>query len=95
VAARERRMALRLRGRAALDGIAALPGVRVLSVDPTGRHLELAVRGELPPLLRALAELPVTDLTFAPADLESVFLGYYGAGADAIAEADGQEGVAR
>ena len=89
LAMRERRMALRLRGRAALDGVAAIPGVRVLSVDATGHHVELAVRGELPPLLRALAELPVADLTFAPADLESVFLGYYGDGETAPAHAEG------
>jgi ABC-2 type transport system ATP-binding protein len=79
-AARARRMALRLHTPAALDVVAALPGVRVLAVDPTGRHVELAVRGKLPPLLRALAELPLADLTFAPADLESVFLAYYDAG---------------
>ena len=79
-AARERRMELRLGARAPLDGVVALPGVRVVSVDPTGQHVALAVRGELPPLLRALAALPLVDLTFAPADLESVFLAYYDAG---------------
>ena len=59
------------------DRFAALDGVRVLSVDPGGRHVELAVRGALGPLLRTLGELPVDDLTFAPPDLESIFLHYY------------------
>jgi ABC-2 type transport system ATP-binding protein len=51
--------------------------VRVLSAAPGGRHVELAVRGALGPLLRTLGELPVDDLTFAPPDLESIFLHYY------------------
>jgi hypothetical protein len=37
------------------------------------------VRGKLGPLLRTLGDLPVDDLSFAPPDLESVFLHYYGA----------------
>jgi ABC-2 type transport system ATP-binding protein len=60
-----------------LDGI---DGVRVLSVGDSGRRVELAVRGALGPLLHRLGELPIEDLSFAPADLESIFLHYYGEG---------------
>ncbi len=79
-ALRARRMELVLREPVPPDRFAALDGVRVLSVDPGGRHVELAVRGALGPLLRTLGELPVDDLTFAPPDLESIFLHYYEAG---------------
>ncbi|HET7038097.1 MAG TPA: ABC transporter ATP-binding protein [Thermomicrobiaceae bacterium] len=62
---------------AAPERLAALPGVRVLGIDPAGRQLRLAVRGAPGPLLRLLSELPVEDLTYGPPDLESVFLHYY------------------
>jgi ABC-2 type transport system ATP-binding protein len=55
----------------------ALDGVRVLSRTDDGRRYELAVPGDLRPLLRALAELPLEDLTLASADLETIFLHYY------------------
>ena len=44
---------------------------------PGGKHIALAVRGKLGPLLRVLSDMPIDDLTFAPPDLESVFLHYY------------------
>ncbi|MCM8746057.1 ABC transporter ATP-binding protein [Thermomicrobium sp. CFH 73360] len=56
---------------------ADLPGVRVLSVHDEGRRIELGVQNELPALLRRLADLPVSDMIYAPPDLESVFLTYY------------------
>src|SRR5205823_9253311 len=76
-ALRARRMEIVLREPAPPGRFAALEGVRVLAVSPDGRHVELAVRGALGPLLRALSEAPVEDLTFAPPDLESIFLHYY------------------
>jgi ABC-2 type transport system ATP-binding protein len=48
----------------------------------------MAVQGEVPPLLRALLDLPLVDLTFAPADLESVFLTYYGGPEATITDAE-------
>jgi ABC-2 type transport system ATP-binding protein len=54
--------------------------VRVLSVGDSGRRVDLAVRGALGPLLHRLGELPIEDLSFAPADLESIFLHYYDKG---------------
>jgi len=56
---------------------ADLPGVRVLAVENGGTRFQLGIRDDLPALLRRLAELPVVDLTYAPPDLESVFLTYY------------------
>ncbi len=56
---------------------ADLPGVRVLAVEEGGTHVRLGVQDDLPALLRRLAELPLVDLTYAPPDLESVFLTYY------------------
>ncbi|HLI51567.1 MAG TPA: ABC transporter ATP-binding protein [Thermomicrobiaceae bacterium] len=84
----ERRLALRLREPAPAlpERVRALDGVSVVSVDPSGLNVELAVRGAVQPLLRLLAELPVDDFTFGPADLESVFLHYYGAAPDAAPE---------
>jgi ABC-2 type transport system ATP-binding protein len=79
-AKRARRMELQFAApvdQARLEGIA---GVRVLALGDSGRRAELAVRGALGPLLHRLGELPVEDLSFAPADLESIFLHYYGEG---------------
>ena len=55
----------------------SLDSVRVLSRTDDGKRYELAVPGDLRPLLRALAELPLEDLTLASADLETIFLHYY------------------
>ena len=57
--------------------LADLPGVRVLAVENSGTRFQLGVQDDLPALLRRLSELPVIDLTYAPPDLESVFLAYY------------------
>ncbi|MDI3339467.1 MAG: ABC transporter ATP-binding protein [Sphaerobacter sp.] len=87
----ERRLSLVLREPVPVERLTALGQVEVRSVAPDGRRLELGVHGPAQPLLRLLAELPVEDFTYAPADLESVFLHYYGAearpdGAGAVAE---------
>lgn len=76
-ARRERRMEVILHEPVNLGRFANLPGVRVLDVYPGGRQFALAVRGEPGPLLRLLVELPVADFTFAPPDLEGVFMHYY------------------
>src|SRR5919204_4940364 len=64
---------------APVDGarFTSLDGVRVLSRADDGKRYELAVPGDLRPLLRALADLPLEDLTLAGADLETIFLHYY------------------
>jgi len=74
---RERRMEVALHAPVPSERFSALDGVRVVSVAPGGKHIALAVRGKLGPLLRVLSDLPIDDLTFAPPDLESVFLHYY------------------
>jgi ABC-2 type transport system ATP-binding protein len=56
---------------------ASLDSIKVLSRTDDGRRYELAVPGDVRPLLRALAELPLEDLTLASADLETIFLHYY------------------
>jgi ABC-2 type transport system ATP-binding protein len=76
-AARARRMAVTLHQPVSLETLESLPDVQVVSVDPGGRSLDLAVRGDLRPLLRVLSDLPVEDLVFGPPDLESVFLHFY------------------
>ncbi|HEU4793394.1 MAG TPA: hypothetical protein VFS96_07035 [Nitrolancea sp.] len=63
----------------------------MVSADPGGQHFVLGVRGELAPLLRTLSELPVEDLTFAPADLKNIFMRYY----SDMEEPSLQEGVAK
>ncbi len=57
--------------------LAGVSGVRVLVQNDDGRRYELAVGADVRPLLRALAELPVDDLTMTAADLETIFLHYY------------------
>lgn len=53
----------------------ALPHVSILERDD-GKLL-LAVEGDLNPLLRALAESDVEDLTIAPPSLEDAFMTFY------------------
>lgn len=61
-----------LRGR--LD-VAGLTGVRGLT--RSGDSLSFLYSGALPPLLKALAQGEVQDLTIAEPDLEEIFLHYY------------------
>jgi ABC-2 type transport system ATP-binding protein len=83
---RERRMELTLREPVPPGRFADLPGVRLLASHDDGRRLELAVHGDLQPLLRCLASLPVADLVYPPADLESVFMHYFEAPAGPAGE---------
>lgn len=76
---RERRMEVTFHTPVAADLFSHLDGVRVLDVERGGRHFHLGVRGGLQPLLKELGDLPVDDLEYAPADLESIFLQYYAA----------------
>jgi ABC-2 type transport system ATP-binding protein len=82
---RERRVEVLLHDPVPTSDFSAIEGVRVVSTGSGGRRAELAVRGKLGPLLRTLGEMPVEDLTFAPPDLESIFLHYYGAEVDTAA----------
>ncbi len=52
-----------------------LPGARRLIED--GNRLEFLVEGDLKPLLKRLATLPIEELTFPEPDLEEVFMAYY------------------
>ena len=83
---RERHMEVILHEPVAPERFSNLEDVRVVSVNPGGRHVELAVRGHLGPLLRTLGEMPVDDLTFRPPDLESIFLHYYSGDAEGSEE---------
>ena len=57
-----------------LDG---LDGIRVVETTDGGKQLHLSVQGSPRELLARLATLPVVDMVFPPADLESVFMQYY------------------
>lgn len=46
-------------------------------VTRTDNSLQLKVKGEIGPLLKELASLPVRDMTVVPASLEDVFLEFY------------------
>lgn len=76
----ERRLTLRLSQPVPglSEQVQELDGVSVIAVDASGLIIDLGVRGAVRPLLSWLAGLPVDDFTFGPADLESVFLRYYG-----------------
>ena len=54
---------------------ASLPGV--VSVEQTGRHFRIGVRGSTMPLLRELDRLGMEDLVYEQAHLEDIFLDYY------------------
>lgn len=58
-----------------------VPGVVAVRSSARGPELEIDVEGAAGPLLAVLAPLRPTDLHCAEADLEDLFLGYYG-GAD-------------
>ena len=59
------------------DSFSGLPNVRFQASHAGGRHVELDVAGDLGPLLTRLAALPVVDVVYPPAELESVFLHYF------------------
>ncbi|RIK46679.1 MAG: ABC transporter ATP-binding protein [Chloroflexi bacterium] len=79
---RARRMDVQFATPPDLEQFNSLEGVRVLDVADDGRQLGLVVQGPLPPLLETLARNAVLDLTYQPADLESIFLHYYTADPD-------------
>jgi ABC-2 type transport system ATP-binding protein len=54
-----------------------VPGV--LHADRDGNRAELAIEGDIGPLLRALAAHDVIDVLLPPPRLEDIFLGFYGA----------------
>ena len=56
-------------------GVRDIPGVARSEIN--GRELELWVRGDLNPVLRALARAQVADIVFPAAQLEDIFLAYY------------------
>jgi ABC-2 type transport system ATP-binding protein len=62
---------------AVLEGV---KGARVVRTNGGGSHFELAVEGNPREILSRLAGLPIVDVAFPPADLESVFMHYYTAG---------------
>lgn len=75
---RERKMELAFYAPVPPEQFEAIEGVRVLHQSREGRCLELSVRGGLEPLLALVTGLPVEDMVYSPAQLESVFLHYYG-----------------
>jgi hypothetical protein len=52
-----------------------LPGT--VQVSEEGATLTFAVRGDINPVVRRLAELHLADVTIEPARLEEVFFDYY------------------
>lgn len=91
-ATRERRMEVVFNEPAPIEPLERLDTVRVIDVADDRRRVELAVRGEVRPLLATLAALPVQDLIYGPPDLEGVFLTYY---SEQAAPSDGLAEVAR
>jgi ABC-2 type transport system ATP-binding protein len=58
------------------DGLAGVPHVSVLARH--GHRVELALDGDVNPLLRFLAGQEVADLLLVPPRLEDIFMGFYG-----------------
>jgi ABC-2 type transport system ATP-binding protein len=68
-----------------IEGLRRIDGVEVVLTND--RHLELQVRGDMGPLLHALADLPVKTLDSREPSLEEIFLIHYrgdAAGADPV-----------
>lgn len=74
---REREMLVTLERVCGLDRLLEVDGVRILDGEPDKRTLRLGIRGEVLPVIKVLATLPVKDLVYGPPDLESVFMHYY------------------
>ncbi len=86
-ARQQRRMEIMLAAPASLDCLRQLATVQdITQIDADGLRFELRVSRPLGPVLKALAGLPVEDLIYGVADLESVFIHYYNEPADAEAE---------
>jgi ABC-2 type transport system ATP-binding protein len=70
-----KRVRVRFREPARSDGLARLPGVKVLASEPTSVLMQ--VSGEMGGLIQALAGLPVSDFETERPTLEEIFLAYY------------------
>ena len=55
-----------------------VPGV--LSVERDDRMIRIMIRGDINPVLRELAKVELEDMAFEQANLEDIFVGYYGQG---------------
>jgi len=66
------------------DAIAHVPHVALLA--RSAHRADLAIEGDLNPLLRFLATQQVSDFVLAPPRLEDIFLDFYGASANGRAE---------
>ena len=78
------------------EGLSAVPHVTV--VARRGEHVELAIDGEIAPLIRFLAAHDVADVLLPPPRLEDIFMGFYGnesgsGGGSAADELRGDEGT--
>jgi ABC-2 type transport system ATP-binding protein len=85
---RERRMEVTLHSPVDAERFERLAGVRVLEIEQSGRHYHLGVRGGLNPLLAELANLPVADMIYQPADLESIFMHFFTSGSPSESDRD-------
>lgn len=56
---------------------AALQVSGVTAVEGSGRHYRVSVKGDVNPVLQAVARHPVENLTFTDASLEDIFLEFY------------------
>jgi len=74
---RERQMEVVFDQPVRLEQFDRIQGVRLIESRRDGHVIVLGVRGNPKPLLKLLAELPVSDFTYGPPDLESIFLHYY------------------
>jgi len=72
-----RRLEVRFLGAAPPD-LAAVPGVTRADVE--GRSARLWIQGDVNPVLRRLAREDIERFVFPEAELEDIFLTYYGSG---------------
>jgi ABC-2 type transport system ATP-binding protein len=74
-----RRVHVRFRESVDPDPLGQLSGVTILSRDDGG-GVHLQVSGEMDPLIKTLADYPISDLETERPSLEEIFLAYYEAG---------------
>jgi ABC-2 type transport system ATP-binding protein len=64
--------------------LAKIPGVEMIAKD-NATSIELQIKGDMEPLIKALGKYPIVDVQTARPSLEDIFMAYYDAGDEEVA----------
>ncbi len=87
---RQRKMTVVLGSCAPVAPLEALEAVERVVVHEDGLNLDLYVKSPIKEVLRVLGEMPVIDMVYGPADLQSIFLHYYDGSDDQLEDEERQ-----